>query len=367
MKMKRIIAPALAMVIVAGGLVIGLPILGDEDAHESVTLENMATQILGNNLDVIRANEEVMIAKYKHDLAVSEKDEAGSTVLDTRLREKYNWKYEEMNYDYALWSQGQTKLTALLDGEVELYNYGLLLTQIQLEQDKLIRLESDLDTVNLKLSLGRATTSDVSSAQLAIEQQTYAINQLINDKDAMFLDLNKLLGYDLTTVLVPEETKAPYEIFYTDGLAEDVERTLTTNGDLEKLEDQLALARIKLDVYDDLNFSDQYDDTIIDIKEEISDTNLDIKDKKLSLEYDVRSAYNNLTNAKETVFTKELELENLEMTLDTLQKRFDVGLEIKSTVDVAAENVAFARLAVEQAKLTYYEAAENYKILVGLR
>ena len=296
-------------------IAVALPIVGSESDHKNVTLESIETRILGNNLEVVRVNENVMIAEYKFDEAEDNMYDGG-TAIESRKKVDFYPIEAQMNLDFAIWTQSNTKESVVLDGINQYYTYQLLLEEITLENNKIKRLEEALETVNLKIDLGNATINDRTSATLAIEQEKFTMQKLINDRDRLFLDLNVLMKYDLDTQLVLEKVTVPFEIYATENVGEDVTLLLATNGDLAKLEDQLNLARIELKIYNAKNTSGSYDTTIISIKEAVSKYNLDIKDKKLSLEYDVRSKYNAVLSAYDSVLIKELELEDLQLTLD---------------------------------------------------
>lgn len=355
-------AAILTLTLVAG--LISLPIIGDEDAHQDVTGATIEARVLGNNLDVIRANENVMIAKYKLDLAKSKEDKSGSSVIETEKNKKYYVKQAQMNYDYAKASQTKTQADAVFAAQKKLYEYRLLLERIELEQAKYIRLEEELATIKLKIDLGRGTLSDQKAKELEIAKQAFEVTRAIGEKDRLYLELNKILGNDLDMILVLEKVEIPDETYYSKGLDQDIANAFLHNMELKKLETELDLLSIELQIYRDNNYGDKYDDTILSKKEAISDKNFDIKDKQLNVEYEIRSTYNNLLNAKDGVFSKELELENLLLSLELKQKRVELGLETEASLATINEQVAFAKLSLSQAKLDYFEIISDYQELV---
>lgn len=360
-RLKWLISSGLLVI----SLLVALPIIGSESDHKNVTLQSIKTRVLGNNLEIVRVNENVMIAEYKLDEAEDNKLKGGSSSIESSKNNQYYPIEAQMNLDYAEWQQTATKERVVLEAYKQYYSYFLLLDKIELQQGKMARLEEDLKQVETKISLGTATLTAKNSAELAIKQASFDLQKLIDQRDAAFLDLNVLMKYDLDTPLVLEAEPVPYEVYSTESVTKDVEKVLEENGDLAKLESQLELASIDLNIYINHNGSGQYDKTITSKKEAISDLNLDVKEKKLNLEYEVRSMYNGLLSAKDTVEIKSLELENMEMALDVAQKRYDVGFETITSLNIAKENVETAIVALEEAKLAYYIEVETYKNFVN--
>lgn len=267
-----------------------------------------------------------------------------------------------MDYEFATWELETTNEDIILDGKKLYFDYLFLNDEIVLQQSKVTRLEAELAKVNKKIELGSATVTErTGGAELDVQKASFKLQELINDKDILFLDLNLLFNYDLDTSLVIADVEVPFDEYALESLDDHIEYVGVTNGDLEKLEYQLELAEIEKDIYDDHNGSDKYDSNISALRSTISDLEYDIADKKLSLEYDVRSKYNAILNSYDSFRIDELELENLQLTLDVVTKRFEVGLETKSSVDLAKENLDFAKLDYEKSKLDYYVSVEEYK------
>ncbi|GAA0179268.1 hypothetical protein SH2C18_21670 [Clostridium sediminicola] len=172
------------------------------------------------------------------------------------------------------------------------------------------------------------------------------------------------MNYDLDTPLEVQAIKVPFEKYTTKSLDDQVDYVLANNGELVKLQNQSNLASIELDIYEDYNSSGKYDSNISKANQNITNLVYDILDKRGSLEYEVRSQYNNLLNSYDALSIKELEISNLAITLNTTEKRYEVGLESKNNLALAKENLAFAQLELDKAKLDYYVAVETYKNFV---
>jgi outer membrane protein TolC len=349
------IGPAIATTMIA------LPIMGSESDYEEVSLSNLEIRILGHNLEIVRANEHAMIAVYKKDKADATKDKGASTQIGTEMNKKYYPLEADMNVAYTKWVAKTTKEAKITDGIKQYLTYQYLIEDITLQNAKIKRLNNEIESIKIKITLGKATTTAQTTAELTIAKEKYTLQKLMNDKERLFLDLNVLMNYDLDTPLVFEPIKLPFEVYKLEDIKSVVSHVLDTNGDLVKLGTQGSLDSINLNIYTNLNTSGAYDSEILSLKETLSDNNLDIKDQKLDIEYQVRSKYNTLLNSYDALTIKELEVANLELTLKTIQKRVDVGLDTAASAALAKENVDFAKLALNRAKLEYYIAVETFK------
>lgn len=344
--------------------IISLNVSGSEDINKNVTLESLETQIINNNLEIKRANENIMIAEYKLDKAEDDQGRVMSTSIETAKTHEYYIDEANMNLDYANWQLKEKEEALTLLGQEYYYTYLLLLEELQLQQQKIERLYDELDNLNSKLILGLTTQSAINESQLAIDKETLALESLSNQKKSLFLDLNLLMNNNLDTSLLVNSARIPYQEYNVENLNELIEETLTEHGELIKLDAEGDLLSLESRIYDDYNSNDQYDRTIININEKLSQKRFDYKDLKLSLEYDIRIQYNNILNAYDTYRIQELTIKNLELELDVKQKRYDVGLETESTIKELKEQLAFSKLEFKKIKLDYYLVVEKFKNLL---
>lgn len=358
--MNRKVSLVIGTLIIAA-MVIAIPIVGNEGEHVDVTLESLEARLLDASIDVQKAEEVLSQAKSKWDNAEADKAKGGSSIIETDKNKKYYPLEGEMDYEFATWELESTQESIVVDGIKDYFDYLFVVEEIKVQQNKVTRLEKALDAVNKKIELGTATLSNKTAADLELQKASLALTELIHKRDQLFLDLNLLMNQDLDTTLVIQDVEVPFEEYTLESLDDHIEYVLVTNGDLEKLNYQLELSEIEKDIYDDRNSSDQYDSNLRTVRAAITDYEYQIEEKKLSLEYDVRSKYNNLLSSYDAFVIDELELENLQLELDIMTKRFEVGLQTQSDVDLAQENLDFAKLDYEKAKLDYYVAVQEYK------
>jgi outer membrane protein TolC len=345
-------------------IVIALPTLGSENDYETINLASLESRILKYNLEIKRAIENVSISQYREDEAIDNQYDDGSSDIETDKNSNYYIVEAEMNLYYYIWTQEETEEEKVLEGTEKYFTYQFLEEEIELQNQKIKRLESDLETVNVKIGIGKAILTDRTSIELSIQEETYNLQKLINDKEKLLLDLNVLMNYDLDTDLVFESTEIPFEEYTTDSIDDQIEYVIDNDGELAKLKYELRLAGIEIEVYEDNNDDEDYDYEITELRQEKTNYTYDIEDKIINLEYEVRSQYNDLLNAYDSFAIKDLEIDNLEIALNTIEKRYEVGLESKESVIIAKEDLEFSKLELSKAKLDYYLEVESYKNFV---
>jgi outer membrane protein TolC len=362
--MKNKLIKSLIATGVAASLVIAIPIFGSGDDAMNISLAELEDMVVGSNLEIKQAKEQKMIEEYKLD-KVEAKEGTGTTSIEVAKSREYYPVEAQMNLDYAIWDLAETKEAQILKAKELVFKHNLILEEMALASQKVARLEDVLKQVETKISLGTATISAKNTAQLDIDKASYEITRLNNEKTKLILELNKTLNLTLSDDLTLEKAEIPYEKYVTEDIEKDVAAVLENNWDLEKLRITSSLKSTELNINQKYNSNGSLDDTILSQKESVTLAGYDVKDKELNLEYTVRSDYNNLLSMYDSFIVKELELENLNLTLDVVSKRYEVGLETLSALNLAKENVAYAELGLKQAKLDYYVAVESYKNLVN--
>lgn len=343
------------------GIILTFPTLGAE--NKTISLKGLESRILKYNLEIQRATENEKIAKYKDEQATDNEYNDSSDPIESEKNSEYYELEAEMNLYYSICTKEKIEKEKVLEGTEKFFTYQFLSKEIELQNQKIERLKDDLVKVNVKIDMGNSTLNDRTKLELSIQKEVCNLQKLKNNRERVLFDLNVLMNYDLETALVFETPDVPFEKYTTKNLTKQIEDVIENNEDLEKIEYQNRLVDIELKIYEDNN-SGQYDNKITKIKEDKTNLVYDFKDKKLNLEYEVRSKYNDLLTSYDNLNIKELEIANLEITLKTVEKRYDLGLESESNMILAKEDFEFAKLELEKAKLAYYLTVESYKSFI---
>lgn len=362
--MKKLLNNKLVVLMILVGIIgtiIVLPSLGSDSEHEELDLARIEAKILNDNIAIKRAELTLDTELKELDEAKDNKNKSVANAIETGKNRRYYVKQGEMNVYLAEKNLADTKEAEVLSGIDMYYEYLLLTKEMGIQDNKLKRLDEELKGIDKKIELGMLTVNKRTSKEIEISKANFDLVKSKDKRESLFLDMNLALRQNLKTVLVIKDVDIPFDKYIMDDIESDIEYVLVTNKDLWKLEKQNQLDIIELDIYEDENNNDIYDSNISQLKSAIKQNALDIAAKKLSLEYDVRSRYNSILNKYDAIIIKELELENLNLTLDILTKRFDLGLEIQNTLDISKENIEIGALEVLSGKLDYLIEVESYK------
>lgn len=339
------------------------PISGSEAQNEMINLVNFEETISITNIDITRAKKEVAIKQYDLKEAQADENELGDSDIETAKNRGYNVKEASMNLAYERWLLSEIEESVVNEGVDNYFSYLLKAEEIVLQESKLERLTNELDKINTQIIVGTAVASTRVAKELEISQEDFNLTVLEFELDSLALDLNNSLLWDLDTTIEIFDMEIPDVDFEIEDLDALVETVLEENGELVYLNDQLELAEMYLEILYDEEYEDE-DSEIIDAKADIADIELSITDTKFNTEYEVRSTYNSLLNSKDQMTIRDLELANLEYALEISQKRLEVGLEVSGTIESDQEAVAYGELYLEQSRLDYYSAVEDFRNMV---
>lgn len=341
------------------------PVFSSADEIEKINLNNLEETILITDMDVTRGKKNVAIKAVELDQVKEEQNKAGDTDLETRLNKEYYVRQAEKDLNYEKWLLEKTKEEVLIEGKSNYFTYLLKEDEIALAQSKINRLKKELSQIKTKISLGTEVKSTQVSKELEITKEEFAITGLEYEMEALALALNRSLLWDLETTIDVFDVGIPSHTYEVDDIEALVEEAISNNGQMVKLTEELALAELYYDILLDMDDYEEDDDIMVNAQKDIDNLKLDITDKKFGLEYDIRSGYHALLNARDQLTIKELEIENLEYMYEITEKRFNVGLEVASALEAEKENIEYGYLGLEEAKLAYYLEVESFKDLVG--
>lgn len=343
-----------------------VPVLGKSGKSEDskIDLNVIHNNIINKNVEFQRYKERVKIADYKLDKAEYQIGQVGSSWVETNKRREYYPKEAKMNLDYAKWQKTKKEQELVLKGEKFYFDYLLLEEEILLEEEKINRLKNSLEDIQKKIALGLETKSALSDIELIIEKEKLILKNLTNEKEKISMELNVLMNLDMNKQLDVVVVGIPSEEYIADDLENLIEKALTENGEIAKIDVEHSLAYMEKDIYQQHDYKNEYEDKIISLKEKVVEKRYDFEDEKVNAEYEIRSKYNTFLNSKDELTIKVLQIQNLEVDLEVAKKRFDVGFITKDVVEELQEQIGFQKLNLKKAKLSYYIAMEEFKNLL---
>ncbi len=351
----------MVLLILFGSLII-VPIFGKSRVNTTLDIETLKLAVLKDNVSLKKYDESIRVAEFKLKKAEDEEDEGGSSTLEYLKKSDYYPKEAEMLLDYAKWSRIKKEQELKLDSEKYYYTYLLLEDEINLQEEKIKRIENNLEDTKKRVTLGLDKRSILMQLENKIDNETFVLNELINEKDKAGMEINVLMNKPMNTEFELKSSDIPFKVYKVDDINTKISETLEDHGELNKMIIEKSLIYIESKLYRELDSGDD-EKKITDLNEDGVEKECDIEDKKVSIEYDIRSSYNKLLNAYDSITIQEVAIKDLKIDEDAARKRLEVGLVTKSSVDELEETIAFKELELKQAKLDYYIAVQSFKNL----
>jgi len=324
-----------------------------ESKTMDLTLDEAKAIAQKSNSDIKKAELDIEIAEYKKEIEEDKENSAGGSSLETKLNKGYYLDQAEMNLAYANWEKDETVQDVMASVEEAYYSFLLKEEAIDLTKSQMNREKDLLAQIKTKVELGMAVQSDVKTKEIEMNQLEFDLKQLEYEKEELRYKFNRLIGQGFDTKLKLYDFEIPDKEVKDENLEELTEDIVDNNGEMAMLREKRSLASTYLQALDSARYDDDSDE-VTNAKEALQNAATAIDNKADELTFGVYSEYNTLLNKKDSIMIKKLEINNLQIQLDILTKRFEAGLEVQTSIDEAKEKVDKAVHELKQAQLDYY-------------
>lgn len=330
------------------------PSFGENKLSQPVDVEGIKKAILENNLTVKGLDNDINLANYKYVKAVNSKGNSGQGVMDANKRmNDYYVKQAKITLDYSTWLKTDKLQSLLLQGEEIYWRTLLLNNEIALTQTKVDRIKNTKNNMQKKVDLGQEVASAVTSIDLTLQNEEGNMNGLEQKKTGYLMDLNVMMLQDMTSKLDMTIKNIP-EITFDENIDEAIAKALKSDGNVVKLSQEMDLYNLEISLYTTYGTTDADKEAKVQVVHDADQKALDLQAAKLNLEYSIRSQYNTVLNDKDSVAIAQLKIDGLSLDLEAAKKRQEAGMVTDDAVNQFNEQLQFAKLNFEKAKLEYY-------------
>lgn len=335
----------------------------------SIDLQEIKDTAIINNSEIKLLEEKINLAKRKHQMALAASEVAKDKYILSDLQ-RVSIKKQEILYPMQTSAELEDLIyekenrARTLELKLEDIYYKILDKQKQesLQLDKISRVQKEYDIKKAEVEVGKLTQMSLALYEVAVSEAKIRLETLQRDENKLVMELNKLIGEDISLKLILKEAK--FDSLKDKGykIDEVVKRKLEESQSLKKMERDLEIQKKERWIVYSYSFGgtqkeiDSMDDKILKME-------YDIRDEKVAIELKVRSDYNNLLNLKDDITLRKLGVEKALKLEEIAKVKYTMGsiniLEyMKNQTDVDD-----AKAAYEKAQLDYYIAAlefENY-------
>lgn len=247
----------------------------------------------------------------------------------------------------------------------KLYYQILIKQQEIIMQNRTIgRLKNDYEAKTKQVQLGTATETELLPLQVSVEQAQSKLLTLQRDKDKLMMDLNDKAGYEINQQFVLKEEKLPEEEYTVQDINKLISDLIDKSHNIKKYTKDKEIA--EKEKWAEMQFAINVNNSAVDaLTDKIVNSDFNARDEKINIEYKVRTDYNNILNLKDSITIKKLDYEKASKLKDVAKLRYDLGLIGALDKAKADGDTDDAWDALQQAKLDYYTAVQDFKNYVN--
>ncbi|SHH22733.1 TolC family protein [Tepidibacter thalassicus] len=259
---------------------------------------------------------------------------------------KKNYKIEDLKY----------KVTASYYAALQARDY------LKVAKDNLENVKRNRDEVKKKLDLGVASKSDLIMADISLNEATVKVEKAKTDLENAYRRLNMVLNYPLDTKL--ELTSNFYEQKFDVNLNKDLEKAYEQRFDMIQMNHNHEI--VKLDF--ETNSIKYTENTYVYKTKQRNLAKIEslLNDLKKSVEFDIKSKYDAVINAKKQIELAKANVEKAKEGLRLRELSYNAGVGTLLEVEQSANQLYSANVALASAISNYNLAVLDYNKAVNI-
>ncbi len=235
-------------------------------------------------------------------------------------------------------------------------------TQVEIAKESLELKKSLLETTKRKYQVGAASKSEVDIAEKDLENAENKLEASENSLEQLRLNFNSYLGYDISQEIILTDQIQEVELPET-SLTEAVASALKNRNEIKEAAYNVEMSQLNFNSYKAYpSNSSKY----ISAKTQLLNAEIMNQNKPTDIELDVRNKYDSMNDAYNSVQIGKKTLKSAEDTLNTINRKYKLGMVTMSDVQQAQITLNNAKLSQANALLTYNLAVETYNLSMGV-
>lgn len=235
-------------------------------------------------------------------------------------------------------------------------------TQVGIAKESLQLKKDFLETTKRKYKVGIVSKSDVDNAEKDEKDAQTQLEATQNSLQQLSLSFNSYLGYDISQEVVLTDQIQEIELPKT-SLTDAIASALKNRLEMKEAAYNVKIAQLNLNSYKAYpSSSSKY----ISAKTLLLNAEIANQNKPTDIELDVRKKYDSMMDAYNSVQTGKKTLKNVEDTLTTTTRKYNLGMVTISDVQQAQLALNNAKLNQANALLSFKLAVETYNLSMGV-
>nr|WP_315020555.1 TolC family protein [uncultured Aminipila sp.] len=235
-------------------------------------------------------------------------------------------------------------------------------TQVGIAKESLQLKKDFLETTKRKYKVGIVSKSDVDNAEKDKKDAQTQLEATQNSLQQLRLSFNSYLGYDISQEVVLTDQIQEIELPKT-SLTDAIASALKNRIEMKEVAYNVKISQLNLNSYKAYpSSSSKY----ISAKTLLLNAEIANQNKPTDIELDVRKKYDSMMDAYNSVQTGKGTLKRAEDTLNTTNRKYNLGMVTISDVQQAQLALNNAKLNQANALLSFKLAVETYNLSMGV-
>jgi len=306
-----------------------------------LSLEESINIALENNFDLKMARYNVNLREVEYEQA-----QANNLLKASIL----NLKNAEFALKQAKNNLEEKRRQVILDVMDAYFQVLRAKREIQIEKMSVQEAKENLEIVKNKFSLGDASKTDLLQAEINLSSVEFNLNKAEDQLEIARIDFNKVLGLSLNSQFELTDTFSvePLNI----SIEKSVEEALKNRYEVKKAQDDLELAKIRLDLSQN-DYTPELDKKNAKINLENAKINLEKVKRQITRE--INQLFRDMEEKKANIqITQRMEKLKQEI-YGIAQKQYKAGL-------ISATDLLDAQIELTQAQLSSVDALFEYNL-----
>ncbi len=235
-------------------------------------------------------------------------------------------------------------------------------TQVEIAKESLELKKSSFETTKRKFQVGSASKSEVENAEKEVKAAETQLEATKNSLEQLKLSFNSYLGYDISQEVILTDQIQEIELPET-SLSDAVASALKNRNEIKEAAYNVNILQLNFNSYKAYpSSSSKY----ISAKTQLLNAEIANQNMPTNIELDVRAKYDAVMDAYNSIQTGKKTLKSAEDALNTVTRKYNLGMVTSSEVQQTKLALNNAKLAQANALLTYNLAVENYNLSTGV-
>ena len=256
-----------------------------------------------------------------------------------------------------------SKETAIIGVYDAFFAYAKADEDYLINKEEVVLKTGELETAQLKFNQGLISKDDLKSAEYEKDSAEAALDISGQSKKKALIDLNTKLGKDLDNQIKKAIVKYSYKRIDID-LNKAIESTLKNRLDVIKAANLVTAKEKERKIVSDYIKDDtlsQYKTADLNLKE----AQYDLETKKIDIENEIKSGYNNLLNMLDTIDINKKEVSRKKITYNALKLKYNLNMVTKLDMDSAKLDYDKAKSTLNGSILDYIAAKYKFDMAQG--